>query len=697
MVSVLFKTDMSSTPQNPFLVRSQLPFGAFPFDQLQKRHFLPALDAGIKEAIAILNKMKTSTEKPTFENTMLPLETAGETASRVSIIFSNLLGAESDDELQTMAKDFSPKIAAFASDILLDAQIFTRVKELWTSRTTAGFSPEQNQLVEKTYKDFVRNGALLDEAKKARVREIDQEQARIGVEFSDNVLKYVQEYQLLLTSKAELSGLPESAVEAAAQVAKEAGHEGKWMVTLQGPSYIPFLTYADRADLREKIWRVYNARALGGKFDNRELTKQIAKLRFERANILGFKTHADFVLEERMAEHADKVVKFLERLIEKSRPAAERDIQALANLKKEVLSQKGDSRANEPLQTWDYPYWSEKLKMRDYNFDEEVLRPYFKLENVVNGAFEHARRLYGIVFRPISGIPTYHADVKTYEVVEESSGRHIGLFFGDYFPRKGKRSGAWMTSFREQGLQGGQIERPHVSIVCNFTKPTSTKPSLLTINEVRTLFHEFGHALHGLLSDVTYVSLAGTNVYWDFVELPSQIMENWTLEKDALDLFAHHYETGEQIPAELTKKIQDTSKFQAGYASLRQLNFGLLDMAWHAADPAQIGDIEEFEKQVTKRTSILPQPTGTNISTSFTHIFAGGYSAGYYSYKWAEVLDADAFEYFREEGLFDKEVARKFREFILSKGGTEHPMELYKKFRGREPDPDALLRRDGLV
>ncbi len=658
---------------------------------------MPALDAGIKEAVEVLNKMKTSPDTPTFENTMLPLETGGETVNRVSIIFSNLLGAESDDELQTMAKDFSPKIAAFASDILLDAQIFARIKTLWDKRATAGFTPEQHRLNEKTYKDFVRNGALLDEAKKTRVREIDQELARIGVEFSDNVLKYTQEYQLVLTSKDDVAGLPDSAVEAAAQAAKEAGHEGKWLVTLQGPSYIPFLTYADRADLREQIWRVYNARALGGKYDNRELTKQIAKLRFERANILGFKTHADFVLEERMAEQADKVVAFLERLIEKSRPAAERDIQALAALKKEVLTKNGDPRAGESFQPWDYPYWCEKLKMRDYNFDEEVLRPYFKLENVVNGAFEHARRLFGIVFKPISGVPTYHADVKTYEVIEESSGRHIGLFFGDFFPRKGKRSGAWMTSFREQGLQGGQIERPHTSIVCNFTKPTATKPSLLSINEVRTLFHEFGHALHGLLSDVTYVSLGGTNVYWDFVELPSQIMENWTLEKDALDLFAQHYETGEPIPAELTKKIQETARFQAGYASLRQLNFGLIDMAWHAADPGKIGDLETFEKQVTKRTSILPQPEGATISTSFTHIFAGGYSAGYYSYKWAEVLDADAFEYFREEGLFDKEVARKFREFILSKGGTEHPMELYKKFRGREPDPEALLRRDGLV
>ena len=453
------------------------------------------------------------------------------------------------------------------------------------------------------------------------------------------------------------------------------------------------MTYSDHSDLREKLWRAYNTRAFGGKYDNSQLSKQIAKLRHERAGLLGYRSHADFVLEERMAESSIRVRDFLERLIEKSRPAAERDIKQVEALKKQA----GGKLANEPLQPWDYAYWSEKLKMRDYEFDEEVLRPYFKLENVIEGAFEHARQLYGLKFKELKNIPVYHPDVTVYEVVDEDTGRHMAVFYADFFPRKGKRSGAWMTSYREQGLQNGKVERPHVSIVCNFTKPTPTKPSLITFDEVRTLFHEFGHALHGILSDVTYVSLGGTNVYWDFVELPSQIMENWTLEKEALDLFARHYETGEPIPAELTKKIKDTSKFQAGYFSLRQLNFGILDMAWHSMDPSQIGDIEDFERQATERTTILPRVAGTNVSVSFSHIFAGGYSAGYYSYKWAEVLDADAFEYFKEKGLFNRDVARAFRENILSKGGTKHPMELYKKFRGREPDPDALLRRDGLI
>ncbi|MCM2281551.1 MAG: M3 family metallopeptidase [Bdellovibrionaceae bacterium] len=676
---------MPENKNNPLLVPSDLPFGAFPFNRLQKSHFLPAIADSIAAAQAQLNAMKTSAAEPTFENTVLVLESAPETVNRTATIFFNLLGAESDEEIQEMAKEISPKLASFASDISLDSEIFARVKTIWEKRKTTDLNEEQIRLVEKVYKDFVRNGALLTAESKAKVREIDQELASLSVEFSDHVLKYVNEFKMVLENKEDLAGLPENSIEAAAQAAKEAGLEGKWVFTLHGPSYLPFMTYADRADLREKIWRAYNARALGGQYDNRELSKRIALLRHQRAGILGFATHADFVLEERMAETAARVTQFLDRLLEKSRSAAERDVQEVAALK------------GSTLMPWDYGYWSEKLKMRDFDFDEEVLRPYFKLENVVAGAFEHARLLYGLKFKPATDIPAYHPDVTVYEVVDEESNRHIGLFYADFFPRKGKRSGAWMTSFREQGLQGGKVERPHVSIVCNFTKPTQTKPSLLSFNEVRTLFHEFGHALHGLLSDVTYVSLGGTNVYWDFVELPSQIMENWTLEKEALDLFTRHYQTGEKIPTELTEKIKRAARFQAGFASLRQLNFGLLDMAWHAKDPSGITDVEEFEQRATARTRILPLVPGSNLTTSFTHIFSGGYSAGYYSYKWAEVLDADAFEFFKEKGLFNREVARSFRENVLSKGGTRHPMELYKKFRGREPDPDALLRRDGLL
>jgi peptidyl-dipeptidase Dcp len=681
---------MSNINRNPLLEKSLLPHGAFAFDVLKKEHYQPALESAIAEANSRLAKIREANDEATFENTILALETSGETVGQVSSIFFNLLGAESDDELQAMAREISPTLADFSSDILLDAAIFKRVKSVWDRRSILGLTGEELRLTEKTYKDFVRNGALLDEMKKERVRAIDQELAKLAPEFSDNILKAVNYFKLVLESRAYLEGLPETAIEAFGQAAKDAGHEGKWLVTLHAPSFIPFLTYSTRRDLREKLWRAYNGRAFRDQFDNEPLTRRIAILRHERAGILGYSTHAHFVLEERMAETPAKVISFLERILEKSRPAALRDLEQVRELKK---SESSDA----DLKPWDYAYWSEKLKMKLHDLDEEQLRPYFKLENVVAGVFELARRLYGLQFREISSVPVYHPEVKTYEVRDEKSSRFIGLFYCDFFPRASKRGGAWMTSFRNQGLQFGEIARPHVSIVCNFTKPLPNKPSLLTLDEVKTLFHEFGHALHGLLSECTYVSIGGTNVYWDFVELPSQIMENWALEKEALDLFAMHYETGERIPAELAEKIRATARFQAGWAAMRQLTFGLIDMAWHSADPSDVDDIAAFEAKVTERTSLLPKIEGTNQSCSFAHIFAGGYDAGYYSYKWAEVLDADAFELFKEKGLFDREVAESFRKHVLSRGGSQHPMELYKAFRGREPDTDALLRRDGLI
>lgn len=679
---------------NPLLLPSSLPHGAFPFDQLKKEHFKPALDEAVKEAKQKLEKIRSQSSPANFENTILALETCSENVQRVGSIFFNLLGTNSDDELQAMAREISPRLADFSSDVLLDSTLFARVKTVYENRNT--LQGEDLRLTEKAYKDFARNGGLLDEAKKERLRAIDQQLATLSPEFSDNVLKATNEFKLVLENKDDLAGLPESAVEAAAQAGKTAGLDGKWLFNLHAPSYLPFMTYSDRRDLREKMWRAYNSRAFRDAHNNEDVAKKLVQLRNDRAHLLGYKTHADFVLEERMAEKPEKVTAFLERLLDKAKPAAERDVAAVRALKKELS---GD----EQLMPWDYGYYSEKLKMRSYDFDDEQLRPYFKLENVIHGVFEHARQLYGLKFKEISGIPIYHPDVKTFEVVDEDSGRFIGLFYADFFPRDSKRGGAWMSSFQEQGLQGGKIERPHVTIVCNFTQPTPTKPSLLTFDEVSTLFHEFGHSLHGLLSDCKYVSLGGTNVYWDFVELPSQIMENWALEKEALDLFAVHYQTGEKIPKELTEKIRAAARFQAGYQAVRQLQFALLDMAWHSLDlsteaaRAQISDVAAFEKKIVARTALLPRIEGTNISSSFSHIFAGGYSAGYYSYKWAEVLDADAFEYFKEKGLFNREVARLFREHILSRGGTQHPMELYKKFRGREPDPDALLRRDGLI
>lgn len=682
---------------NPLLTLSTLPFGAFDFDHLEKRHYKPALDEGIRLANAAFDQIRKDTSKPTFENTIVAIETASEVVGHVASIFFNLVGTNSDEEMQTLTKEISPVLASFSSDLLLDDAIFKRVKAVWDARKELKLEGEDYRLTEKKYRDFVRNGALLDADKKAELRALDQSLSTLSPEFSDNVLKATNAYKLIIDKKEDLDGLPDSAIESYAEAAKEAGLEGagtsKWLVTLQAPSFMPFMTYSSKRKLREQIWKAYGARAIE---ENPEVLKKIVNLRHERAKLLGYETHASFVLEERMASTPKAVMTFLERLLLKVMPAARRDIADVRKLKKEVT---GD----DSFEPWDYAFWSEKLKMKLHDFDEEELRPYFQLEKVVDGVFEHAKRLYGVSFRPVAGIPVYHPDVKTYEVVDEKTGDHVGLFYTDFFPRASKRGGAWMTSFREQGFYkwsakaGGSIERPHVAIVCNFTKPTATAPSLLTLEEVKTLFHEFGHALHGLLSDCKYVSLGGTNVYWDFVELPSQIMENWVNERESLAVFAKHYKTGEIIPMELSEKIRKSSQFQAGYGAMRQINFATLDMAWHSTDPASITDAISFERSVTAATSLFAPVPGTNSSAAFSHIFAGGYSAGYYSYKWAEVLDADAFEFFKEQGLFSKEVAGKFRQFVLSKGSSEDPMELYKKFRGREPDPDALLRRDGLI
>lgn len=682
-------SEASKTQSNPLLEKSPLRDGAFPFDRLDPEHFLPALDVALKDARTSLAMMKADTRPATFENVILSLETGSELLGRVSSIFYNLLHAETSDRLQELAKTIAPKLAEFGSDVSLDPKVFQRVKAVWDSREQLGLKGEELRLTEKTYKDFARNGALLDDAKKAKLREIDQELSKLHPQFGENVLKATNAFELVIGDRKDLAGLPENAIEAASEAAKAKGYEGKWLFTLDYPSYMPFMTYAENRGLREKVYRAHGGRAFRDAQDNEPLTKRIATLRHERAQLLGYGTHAHFVLEERMAETPERVSQFLERILEKAKPASDRDVAQV----KELAAKEGGVTDFQP---WDWTFWSEKLKMKLHAFDDETLRPYFKLENCIEGVFEHARRLYGLSFKEVTDVPKYHPDVRTYEVTEVG-GRFIGLFYADFFPRPSKQGGAWANSIRDQGFQGGRVERPHATIVCNFPKSTASTPSLLSIDEVRTLFHEFGHALHSLLSDVKYVSLGGTSVYWDFVELPSQIMENWALEEEGLDLFARHYLTGEKIPRDLVKKIRDTAKFQAGYYTMRQLVFAFLDLAWHSQDPSAIGDVDAFEKKVTSRAAPLQPVAGANISCSFSHIFAGGYSAGYYSYKWAEVLDADAFEFFKEKGLFDGEVARKFRDHILSRGGTQHPMELYKAFRGREPDPDALLRRDGLI
>jgi peptidyl-dipeptidase Dcp len=678
------------TTNNPLLEKFTLKDQAVPFDLIKVEHYLPALDEAIAVAKQNIEAIKKNKSEPSFENTIVALETCSELVERVAGIYGNLESANASEEHQALAKEIYPKYTAFSSDVSLDEEIFQKVKVVYDKRNSLDLSKEQLKLLEKTYLSFTRNGALLDNAGKQKLRAIDQELSVLGPQYAEHVLKATNNFEMLLDKKSDLEGLPEGAIEAAAHIAELKDHKGQWLFNLQMPSYLPFMTYAKNRALREKMWRAYASRAFGGKFDNQETTKKIVTLRSQRAQLLGFKTHADFVLAERMAKDPTTVREFLGKLMEPSRAAALRDVDEVRAFAKEL-----DGLTD--MQPWDFGYYSEKLKEKKYSFNEEDLRPYFKLENVVNGVFEHARRLYGLTFKETTNVAVYHPEVKVYEVFEEKTGKYISLFYTDFFPRETKKGGAWMTSYRDQGLLDGSVKRPHVSIVCNFTKPTPTKPSLLTYDEVKTLFHEFGHALHGMLSDCTYRSLSGTNVYWDFVELPSQIMENWVSEKEGLDIFARHYETNQAIPQDLVEKIKKSEKFQAGWASLRQLQFATLDMAWHTQDPAKIADVDVFEAEATQSTRVLPKIPGTNVSCSFSHIFAGGYSAGYYSYKWAEVLDADAFEFFKEKGLFNHEVAQKFKDNVLSRGGTEHPMELYKRFRGREPDPQALLRRDGLV
>ena len=674
---------------NPFYKPFRAPHEALPFDQFKLEHFAPAIERGLELAKGRLDVLRKDASPATFENSLLVLETCDEEASIAAEAFFNLLSAHAVEGMHALAAELSPKLADFSSDIYLDSAIFARIREVHDKRHSLGLNAEQLRLVERTFLRFRRNGALLDETAKARLRAIDQELASLGPAYSENILKATNAFELHVTDAARLEGLPESVRESTAEAARKKGKDG-WLFGLQIPVYMAVMTHARDRELREQISRAYASRAFGGEFDNQVNVLGIARLRLERARLLGYATHADYVLEDRMAEKPERVSKFLERLIAACRPAAERDVAKVAEFK---AAKTGDGT----LKAWDFLFWSERLKEEKYSLNEEELRPYFKLENVIEGVFEHARRLYGLSFLQVRDVPVYHPDVRVYEVSDEATGNFVGLFYADFFPRPEKRNGAWMTAYREQGYFGGRVRRPHIGIVCNFTKPTESKPSLLTLDEVETLFHEFGHALHGLLSDCTYRSLAGTNVSWDFVELPSQIMENWVQEKEALDLYARHYETGAPIPVELTEKIKASANYLAGYSGLRQLTFASLDMAWHGTDVSAVKDVPAFEDEAIARFRVLEKVPGTNQSCGFSHIFDGGYSAGYYSYKWAEVLDADAFEFFREKGLFSREVAERFRDHILSRGGTEPPMDLYKKFRGREPDPDALLRRDGLL
>ena len=660
-----------------------------PFSKIKNEDYLPAFIEGIALAKAEIDAIVQNEALPTFENTIEALDYSGYILDRISSIFFNLNSAETNDEIQKIAQEVSPLLSDFSNDITLNAALFAKVKAVYDHKASLNLNPEQTTLLDKKYKSFSRNGANLSEDKKAKLREIDKELSKTSLKFGENALAETQSFQMHLTNKDDLAGLPEGTIEAARSLAQSQKKEG-WIFTLDYPSYIPFVTYAENRELRKKMAIASGAKGFqNNEFDNQQNVLKIAKLRFDRAQLLGYATHAHFVLEERMAQSPEKVLSFSNDLLAKAKPAALKEFAELTAFAKEL-------DGIEQLEKWDGAYYSEKLKQKLFDLDDEKLKPYFQLEKVLEGAFITAEKLFGLHFEATKTIDKYHEEVATYEVKDDNNNL-VAVFYADFFPRKGKRNGAWMTSYKSQYIKDGSNERPHISIVCNFTKPTETKPSLLTFNEVTTLFHEFGHALHGILANTTYPSLSGTSVFWDFVELPSQIMENWCYEPEALSLFAHHYQTGEMIPMDLVEKIKESASFQEGMATMRQLSFGLLDMGWHGQDPSNITDIKAFETEQFAATQLYPEVAENAMSTAFSHIFQGGYSSGYYSYKWAEVLDADAFEYFKEKGIFNKEVANKFKDNILSKGGTEPPMELYKRFRGQEPKPDALLRRAGLI
>ncbi len=665
------------------------PFNTAPFSEISNEHYKPA----IKEAIEIAKKeiavIVESKAKATFKNTTEALDFTGEKLNRITSIFFNLNSAETNDEIQKIAQEISPWLSEFSNDITLNQALFLKVKTVFEDRERLTLTSEEKTLLEKQYKGFARNGANLKGVDKTALRKIDASLSKLSLKFGENVLAETNAFEMHLIDEKQLSGLPDSTKEAAQQLATEKGKEG-WVFTLDYPSYIPFLTYSNHRELRKKMAIAAGKKAYqDNAFNNEQIVLDIVQLRHQRANLLGYKTHAHFVLEERMAETPEKVIAFSNDLLKKAKPAAKTEFTHLENYAKKL-------DGIDQLQKWDGAYYSEKLKKEIFDLDQEILKPYFKLENVIAGAFTIAHKLFDLNFEAVTNIDKYHEDVKTYNVTN-TDGDFIAVFYADFHPRKGKRNGAWMTSYKPQQIKNGVNERPHVSIVCNFTKPTVTKPSLLTFNEVTTLFHEFGHALHGMLANTTYNSLSGTSVSWDFVELPSQILENWCYEKEALALFAKHYETGEMIPMEYVEKIKESASFHEGMQTLRQLSFGLLDMQWHGQDPSEIKSIKAFEKTAFSETNLYPTVDNNCMSTAFSHIFQGGYSAGYYSYKWAEVLDADAFEYFLEKGIFNKEVATKFKENVLSKGGTEKPLTLYKRFRGKEPKPDALLKRAGLL
>lgn len=673
---------------NPLLYKFQTPFDSIPFSKISNKDYLPAFEEAIKIAQKQINIICENLEEPTFENTVISLEISSEKLSIISSTFFNLLHAETNDTMQKIAQEISPKLAEFSNDIRLNPILFQRIKKVYEQKDTLNLTNEQLRLLKKNYTNFSRNGANLDTNKKKMLREIDKELSKLTLQFGQNVLAETNAFELHLTNPSDIEGLPNFVVNEAEKEAQSCDKEG-WIFTLQAPSYIPFMTYSQNRNLRKKLSLAYGKRAFQkNDYNNEMIIKKIVELRLKRANLLGYDTHADFVLEERMANSPKIVTQFLNDLLHQSKPFGEKDINELRKLAKST--DKIDT-----LEKWDHAYYAEKLKNLKFSFSEEELKPYFSLDNVIKGAFSIAQKLYGIQFKKRNDIDKYHTDVQVYEVLDNRQ-NHLALFYTDFFPRKGKKAGAWMTEFRGQSNVNGNNKRPHISIVCNFTKPTDNKPSLLTFQEVTTLFHEFGHALHGILANSTYESLSGTNVYYDFVELPSQFMENYCYEPEALALFARHYKTDEIIPQELIEKVKNSANYMEGYQTVRQLSFGLLDMAWHGQNSLKINSVSDFENDIFTSTDLYPKIEDTNMSVAFSHLFNGGYSSGYYSYKWSEVLDADAFAYFKEKGIFNPEIASKFKH-LLQSGGSVDPMDLYIKFRGKKPNNKALLKRAGFL
>ncbi len=676
---------------NPFLAPYNTPHGTVPFHLIKTEDYEPAIREGIRQENEEIQAIIENPERPTFKNTIAALEHSGRLLDRVTTVLFNLLSAESDDSLQKVAEKMMPELSEHSNNITLNEKLFARVRQIYLQRDEQSLDQEEARLLEKTYDSFIRNGAGLSAEDKKKFRKLSKDIGLLTLHFAQNHLKETNKYELLITDESQLKGLPESLKTAAAQAAKEKHVQG-WLITLHAPFYVPFMKYSECRTLRQQLYMAYNTQcAHHDESDNTNIVQQLVNSRMELAQLLGFNCYADYVLQKRMAKDRAHVYRLFDKLLEAYTPTARKELAEVEKFAQELEGK--DFR----MEAWDFAYYSEKLKQKRFNLNEESLRPYFELSHVKKGIFGLATQLYGITFKENKNIPVYHPDVNAYEVFDSDS-HFLAVLYTDFHPRKGKKSGAWMTSYKEQWIEeDGRNSRPHVSITMNFTKPTSQQPALLTFSEVNTFLHEFGHALHEIFANTRFKSMSGTNVYWDFVELPSQIMENFSTEKDFLHTFAHHYLTGEIIPEEEIQRLIDASNFNIAYACLRQISFGLLDMAWYTRSTPFDGDVRTYERNAWEKAQLLPLPEETCMSVQFDHIMSGGYSAGYYSYKWAEVLDADAFSIFKENGIFNTDVAQSFRKNILSKGGTEHPMELYKRFRGKEPSITALLKRNGIT